>query len=394
MNGSEVSIACGLICQTEGPMLRLFLLSFTVSLGVGYLILRWHPLHARYTGDVALKGSFKVHGGTVSRIGGSCIVLGLLAGVAASGRDYELPNGTILIWLLCLLPAFVGGFAQDLSKRVPTIVRVLAACLSGALAYPLLDAAIQRVEIPGVDALLATPAISFLVTVLAVGLLAHGMNTIDGLNGLMPGVCVIALFALGWVASEVGDGEILLLSGLGVGAGTRVPRLEFPKRQTVRRRRRGVFPGRLCRRSIGAARLPSAGRLCVVSAAAGGISRVGDPLLRLPAAAASRVPASRPDQLHLHTLVYKRVKLPMEDGRFKSRRNCDASVSMLLFASASAFPAVLWWDESLYLRAAALGYVIVYLAIYRRLVRFGAPRKKRSSKLALQTRQAAIRRSR
>ena len=42
-------------------MLRLFLLSFAVSLGVGYLTLRSEHLHARFTRDVAAKGSHKVH---------------------------------------------------------------------------------------------------------------------------------------------------------------------------------------------------------------------------------------------------------------------------------------------------------------------------------------------
>ena len=35
-------------------------------------------------------------------------------------------------------------------------------------------------------------------------------------------------------------------------------------------------------------------------------------------------------------------------------------------------PAVLWWEEGTYLVAAAFAYILVYLVIYRRLVRFGA----------------------
>jgi hypothetical protein len=86
----------------------------------------------------------------------------------------------------------------------------------------------------------------------------------------------------------------------------------------------------------------------------------------------------------MHTLVYKRVKLlPSDGGRARTRRNSDASVSIILFASVSAFPAVLWWDESLYLLASALGYVIVYLTIYRRLVRFGARAAKRPRKVGI-----------
>jgi hypothetical protein len=55
---------------------------------------------------------------------------------------------------------------------------------------------------------------------------------------------------------------------------------------------------------------------------------------------------------------------------------------MVLFAGGSALPAVLWWTESAYLTASALAYVVLYLAIYRRLVRFGKRAKQRDVKPA------------
>jgi hypothetical protein len=87
-------------------------------------------------------------------------------------------------------------------------------------------------------------------------------------------------------------------------------------------------------------------------------------------------PASSADKLHMHTLFYKRVKHPPDAGG-PSRRNSDASVSMMLFAGGSTLPAVLWWFDGALLLAAALAYVAIYLAIYRRLVRFGSRRNSR-----------------
>jgi hypothetical protein len=79
----------------------------------------------------------------------------------------------------------------------------------------------------------------------------------------------------------------------------------------------------------------------------------------------------------MHTLFYKRVKQPAQGGKARARRNSDASVSMILFAGGSALPAVMWWQTDAYLLAAALAYVIIYLAIYRRLVRFGRRTQRR-----------------
>jgi hypothetical protein len=71
----------------------------------------------------------------------------------------------------------------------------------------------------------------------------------------------------------------------------------------------------------------------------------------------------------------------MHDGKARTRRNSDASVSMVLFACGSAVPAVLWWEEGTYLVAAAFAYILLYLVIYRRLVRFGARPKSRIGRL-------------
>jgi UDP-N-acetylmuramyl pentapeptide phosphotransferase/UDP-N-acetylglucosamine-1-phosphate transferase len=356
----------------------LFLLSFAVSFGVGYLTLRFEHLHTRFTGDVASRGSHKVHGSAVSRIGGVSIFLGWLVGLGATSYYHKLTLGAAALWMLCLLPAFAGGLAEDLTKRVPPATRLLASFLSAGLAYTLLSASVTRIDVPGVDTLLLVPAVSFLFTCFAVGGVAHAINIIDGLNGLASGVCLIALLAIGYVAFQVGDSEILLMCGLGTGAllGFRV--WNYPSGR--------IFCGDGGAYFLGA-------YVAILSALL--VHRHAEvsawfPLLlvlypvweTLFSAYRRRIlrgrPASSADKLHMHTLFYKRVKLPAQDGKARARRNSDATVSMMLFASGSALPAVLWWGDGLYLLGAALAYVVLYLAIYRRLVRFGRRTQKRA----------------
>lgn len=361
-------------------MLRLFLLSFAVSFGVGYLTLRFEHLHGRFTGDIASRGSHKIHRSAVSRIGGVSIFVGWVVSLAASSYYNQLAPETIVIWLVCLLPAFLGGLAEDLTKRVPPVTRLLAAFLSAGLAYTLLGAAVSRIDLVGLDTLLLLPAVAFLFTCFAVGGVAHAINIIDGLNGLASGVCLVALLALGYVAFQVGDWEIVLMCGLGAGAilGFRV--WNYPSGR--------IFCGDGGAYFLGA-------YVAILSALL--VNRHADVSAWFPfllvlypvwetvfSAYRRRVlrgrPASTADKLHMHTLFYKRVKHPLDGGKARSRRNSDASVSMMLFASGSALPAVLWWSDGTFLLAAAFAYVIVYLAIYRRLVRFGARSKKGPSK--------------
>ena len=363
-------------------MLRLGLFAFGVSFVIGYLTVRSEHLHSKFTGDIAAKGSHKVHGSAVSRIGGLSIFLGWTAGLVAGCYHNMLTPATTLIWLLCLLPAFAGGLAEDFTKRVPPVTRLLAAFLSAGLACLLLGATVQRVDLYGMDALLAVPAVAFIFTMIAVGGVAHAINIIDGLNGLATGVCLIALLALAYVSFQVADWELLLMCNLGIAAILGFRFWNYPS-------------GRLFCGDGGAYFLGA--YIAILSALL--VHRHAEvsawfPLLLVLypvwetvfSAYRRRVlrgrPASMADKLHMHTLFYKRVKHPSDGGKARTRRNSDASVSMMLFAGGSALPAVLWWNQGGYLLAATLAYIVLYLAIYRRLVRFGRRMQKRTPKFS------------
>ena len=377
-------------------MLRLFLLSFAVSFGVGYLILRFEHQHRRITGDVAARGSHKVHHSAVSRVGGVSILVGWFVGLAMAGYYHRVPLDTVAIWLVCLLPAFLGGLVEDLTKVVPPTIRLVAAFLSAGLAYTLLGAAVSRVDVIGLDALLVMPAMAFLFTCFAVGGVAHAINIIDGLNGLASGVCLMALLALGYVAFQVEDAEIVLMCGLGIGAilGFRV--WNYPSGRIFCGDGGAYFLGAYV--AILSAILVH--RHPQVSAWFPFLLVLYPVWETLFSAYRRRVlrgrPASRADKLHMHTLYYKRVKRAEQDGKARSRRNSDASVSMMFLASGSALPAVLWWSDGAYLLMAAVAYVVVYLAMYRRLVRFGGAGRKSVNKVgatAMGRRVAALHRA-
>jgi UDP-N-acetylmuramyl pentapeptide phosphotransferase/UDP-N-acetylglucosamine-1-phosphate transferase len=365
-------------------LLALFIFSFAVSLGLGYLTLRSKHLHARFSVDMAVLGSHKIHGTSVPRIGGISIFCGWFASLVASSYVNKLPAETTVIWVMCLLPVFFAGLAEDLTKRVRPSVRLFFSFLTAAFAFMFLDASVNRVDVPQLDYVLGIPAVSFVFTLIAIGGVAHAINIIDGLNGLASGVCLIALLALGYVAFNVNDTHIVLMCGLGVAAilGFRV--WNYPSGQ--------LFCGDGGAYFIGA-------YVAILSTLL--IKRHAEvsawfPLLlvlypvweTLFSAYRRRVlrglPASTADKLHMHTLFYKRVKHPLDGqmgGRY-TRRNSDASISMMMFAAGSALPAVLWWGNGAYLLAALFAYITVYLAIYRRLVRFRSRAKRAAKKRA------------
>lgn len=137
------------------------------------------------------------------RIGGLGIYLGLLIawGFALDGEAKTI--GGIL--LLAGLPAWLFGMAEDITKRVGVVPRLLATMFSGVLACLLSGVALTRLDIPLVDQILTWWPLAVAFTAFAVGGVANAINIIDGFHGLASGTSIIALLALTALALLAGD---------------------------------------------------------------------------------------------------------------------------------------------------------------------------------------------
>lgn len=350
-------------------MLGLFILSFVMSLAAAYFILRGQGFHSHVTRDIPLPGSHKIHDTDVPRIGGVAVFVGWVTGLAAASYAGYLYWSAALAWVACLLPVFAAGLAEDLTKRVRPRTRLLWSLVSAGLAYGWLGVAAHRIDVPGGEALLAIPVVSFVFTLLAVGGLAHAVNIVDGLHGLALSVCFLALVALGYVAFQVNDSEMVLMSGLGAAAVLGLRAWNYPSGQIFCGDGGAYFLG--CYVALLSGLL--VGRNPQVSAWFPVLALLYPIWETLFSAyrrkIVLRVPASAPDNLHLHSLMFATLVGDAGPERPGSRGRCnsDASHSMVLLALMTVVPASLWWNDSRYLVASALGFVVVYLVLYRRL---------------------------
>jgi UDP-N-acetylmuramyl pentapeptide phosphotransferase/UDP-N-acetylglucosamine-1-phosphate transferase len=126
------------------------------------------------------------------------------------------------------LPAFLAGLLEDLTKRVGAGPRLLATLAAGAVFVLISGYAITKVDLPGVDWLLAFPAFAFVFTAFAIGGVANAMNIIDGVNGLAAGTAVIVLAGFAIIAGAVGDQTILAVSVVAICALLGFLALNFP----------------------------------------------------------------------------------------------------------------------------------------------------------------------
>lgn len=357
-------------------MLQILLTAMLVSILAGLGLIRYSHLHSHLTADSDTAGVQKFHAVPVPRVGGVPIMLGLLVGCALSG--YLNTSVWVLLLLLSTVPAFGFGLLEDVTKKIGPLIRLLATFVSAGLGYLLIQAALTRLGIPAVDHLLARYWwLSLVVTMVAVGGVAHAFNIIDGYNGLSGMVAVLVFTAMAYVCLKVHD--ILLMS--------------------------------VCMAMIGAV----LGFLCwnfprgLIFAGDGGAYLVGFMIAEVSVLLVARNPqvspwfpmlcviypvfetlfsiyrrkflqgraVGRPDALHLHQMIYRRLVRWMvgsREARHLTQRNSLTSPYLWLLCSFSVLPAMLFWNRTWVLLVFVVLFIAAYLYLYRLIVHFRAPR--------------------
>ena len=350
------------------------LISWLVTL----LIIRFNHLHSNLTADADTGGVQKFHAQPVPRIGGVGLLLGLLA-VSLWLRFINPPVGIPMLWLLLAsCPAFLGGLAEDLTKRVSALARLLLTMASALLGYWLLEAGLMRLDIPLLDAALHWWPASLLLTVVAIAGVANAVNIIDGFNGLAGMVCVMIFGALGYVAYWVGD--VLLWSACAAMIGGILGFFfwNYPRGLIFL----GDSGAYLLGFMIGEISVLLVVRHSEVSPWFPMLLVVYPVFETLFSIYRKKIlrgmSPGLPDGVHLHMLIYKRLvrwAVGSREAGDRTSRNALTSPYLWLLSSLAIFPAVLFWRSTPILMFFVFVFAVVYLWLYRSIVLFHVPKR-------------------
>lgn len=356
-------------------MLVLVVASFFASFICAVLLVRYKHLHGRFSMDGDTTGVQKFHTTPVPRIGGVPVMMGFLATIIVASIKWNDSNAWLL--LVAALPAFFMGVLEDITKKVGPMPRLLATFVAAGLGFLLLKAGLVRLGVPGLDYLLGNYwVLSLILTVIAVGGIAHALNIIDGYNGLASMVAVFIFLSLGYVAYKVGDS---LLCGLSLGLAAAVFgffTLNYPKGL--------IFFG------DGGAYLVGFLVAEISVLLVGSHTKVSPwfPLLLVIYPVMEtlfsiyrkkfvrKMSPGLPDGLHLHMLVYKRLvrwMIGSNEAKDIVGRNSLTSPYLWVLSSMSVLPACLFWDNTPVLMFFSALFMVCYVCLYVMLVRFKTP---------------------
>jgi UDP-N-acetylmuramyl pentapeptide phosphotransferase/UDP-N-acetylglucosamine-1-phosphate transferase len=320
--------------------------------------------------DAGGGGPQKFHAGAVPRVGG----IAMLAGIASVPLFLPSREAAFLLTLLlaAAAPAFIGGLAEDITRRVSPAQRLYAAFAAAALGFLLLDARVTDLEIPGTGPLLGFALCSFLFTLLTVAGFSHALNIVDGFNGLSSMVVLLMLVGLGVVAYQVNDEPVLAAALVIGGAVLGFLAWNYPKGLIFAGDGGAYLLGFLTaelavllahRNSEVSAWFPAVLLLYPVVETVFSIYR--KKVLR------GQSPGE-PDGIHLHMLIHKRLVRQPRGAKWKM--NALTTPYLVALSALTVLPGAVFWSHTLALIVIVIGFIAVYLWLYWAIVRFKTPK--------------------
>lgn len=355
------------------------LLAAVMSCFMCYLLIYSERFHARFSHDTIGSGPQKFHATPTPRIGGMAIAFGLVGSVLLLGSFAGIrPTAVYGISLLALaaVPSFAGGLAEDLTKRVGILARLMLTFSAALIAALVFGAVIERSGIMLVDHLLQWPVFAIAFTVFAVGGVANAINIIDGYNGLAGGYAILVLGALAWVSAQVGD-QLLLISSLAMfGALIGFLIWNYPRGKIFMGDGGAYLVGfwlaelsilLVLRNTDVSAWFPVV--LLIYPIAETSVSVYRKKVVR-------GMSPGQPDRLHLHMLIHQRlvrINVGSKDLREITYRNNLVALYVWSGVAVIIVPSLFFWRNTVILACLATVFCLAYLWLYSRLLRWRAP---------------------
>jgi len=361
-------------------MIWLSLIGFLSTLVVSAAIIRWLGERVVEYGDGMPQ---RFHVGEVPRLGGMALLIGVAAswllGVwqTQAGDPGSLRLGSwVLLWIAVLLPAALGGIAEDMTQRLAVRYRLLLTLLSGGLAVWLLDLGLPRLGLPWLDVLLRQlPWLGVGIVLLAIAGLPHAFNIIDGYNGLAGMVALIVCLALAHVCLQVGDRALAALLVCTAAATGGFLVWNYPRGMLFAGDGGAYIWGVV----IAVASLSLVQRNPDVSPWFPMlllIYPVWETIFSIYRKSVRGVSPGVADALHFHQLIYRRIVRGVfhdDESRRMLMRNNRTSPYLWGFTLLTVVPAVLFWSNTPLLMAFCGLFVISYVMAYLAIVRFKVP---------------------
>ena len=188
--------------------------AFFCSVMLTFILLISNKYHAAYSHDNDFSQIQKYHTQPTPRIGGVSIFFSFIILILINSYKHTNVSYDVSV-LLSVLPVFIIGLIEDITKKTSPILRMIVITIS-AISSIYVTHAIPSINYADFEYLekliILYPVIGFLLSWFCVVGLTNAYNIIDGYNGLASITAIFNLIGLAFIAYCVGDINIFRMS--------------------------------------------------------------------------------------------------------------------------------------------------------------------------------------
>lgn len=357
--------------------MTIVIITFFLSIATTLITLRYKHLHSHLSNDSEMSGPQKFHKTAVPRIGGACIYLSLLISSLILFYQNKI-YATLFLLILCGFPCFAIGLIEDLRKNISVKIRFLGIIFSSILSGIFLNTWITKTGVPIIDQLLSVQIICVIFTCFCITGIANAYNIIDGFNGLSSMVALITIIAIGFISFKVGAHvtticTLIIASGI---LGFFI--FNFPQGLIFLGDGGAYLIGYIvgCLSILLVNENPSVSPFFAILVNAYPITETIFSIFRKISQGKS---PTVPDGIHLHSLIYRKLikftKPYSNPKKWRLNKNARTSPYLWLLSTLSTFPAIIWWNNSIYLVVSISFFAIIYIFLYISLVKYKVHRQ-------------------
>jgi UDP-N-acetylmuramyl pentapeptide phosphotransferase/UDP-N-acetylglucosamine-1-phosphate transferase len=326
-------------------------------------------------------GIQKFHIKSTSRLGGlsigiSLYIVFIVIKFIDENQIHSQLYNNFFYFLICSLPVFIGGILEDITHKVLPNIRLLLASISALLLSTLLDFQINSTDVYLIDALLSIPELKILLTILVVTGFTHAINIVDGFHGLASGLILIILFGLSWLAWQEEDFLIFQLCLIHISVVLVFFVFNWPFGKIFLGDGGSYLIGFIVV-ELGILLVYRNKQISPMAPVVIGLIPLIETLFSIYRRIfINKISMNKPDSLHLHTLIYRRIvlkKFVTSNNLEKDKANATVSLVFFMPALVLVILTFIFYKNTTILLSIIITYLILYIYIYKNIVCFRTP---------------------
>jgi len=344
-----------------------FILELVFSIVINGVLIKT----VRWFGRDGVVGVQKFHVLETSRLGGLGLAIAIIIGILLIKNEYPKEAYLASFMMIAFIPIFFGGFLDDITHSVSPTIRLCLGFISAMLVVHITRMQIETTDIKFIDSILKIPGFSLFLTLILIVGFSNSINLIDGFHGLASGTILIMLIAFSYICLMVEDYTLLIIILLISASLLGFILWNWPSGK-IFLGDSGAYLMGIWLAMLGILLINRSKEISPMAPVLIGLYPMIETLFSIYRRKFLKSRAiTKPDSLHLHTLIYRRI-IYKKNLSLQKQNSANARVALFIWfiTIINSLTAIAFYKNTGMLLFFIVINILIYIIFYNSIVKF------------------------